>query len=356
MDRYAHPGPSVSLRARTPTDAVDALFLGPFLAGDQPVAVSRHLDHVKDGAQLIPPAAVLVRHVRTEHSWIVLSAGEGWSLVAERWKQGQASLTATAASEELATEVLDAACADAVEPPPDDDAVVEVGFWSMGGRGPVRRAVRIEVRPWPDIRRNYTAGVTTAVEQLMAVTPDAVQGRLLLLHGPPGTGKTTALRALAHGWRRWCDLEYVLDPERLLANPGYLVEASSGVGDDDRWCLLVLEDCDELIRADAKSGAGQSLARLLNLTDGILGQGLKVLVAITTNEPLARLHPAIVRPGRCLAQVEVGPLTPAEARRWLGEAVLVAAEGLTLAELYARLEGRAPIEVADDLGRAAGYL
>jgi hypothetical protein len=43
-----------------------------------------------------------------------------------------------------------------------------------------------------------------------------------------------------------------------------------------------------------------------------------VLVAITTNEDLARLHPAAVRPGRCLAQIEVGRLPRAEAIAWLG--------------------------------------
>src|SRR5262249_22165954 len=76
--------------------------------------------------------------------------------------------------------------------------------------------------------------------------------------------------------------------------------------DDDeprRWRLLLLEDCDELIRGEAKRSTGQSLSRLLNLTDGLLGQGRDVLVAITTNEDVARLHPAVVRPGRCLARI-----------------------------------------------------
>ncbi len=40
-----------------------------------------------------------------------------------------------------------------------------------------------------------------------------------------------------------------------------------------------------------------------------------MLVAITTNEDLRSLHPAAIRPGRCLAQVEVGPFPPAEAAR-----------------------------------------
>jgi hypothetical protein len=48
------------------------------------------------------------------------------------------------------------------------------------------------------------------------------------------------------------------------------------------------------------------LSRLLNLTDGLLGQGRRVLAAITTNEDIRVLHPAATRPGRCLAQIEVG--------------------------------------------------
>ncbi len=70
----------------------------------------------------------------------------------------------------------------------------------------------------------------------------------------------------------------------------------------------------------------------------MLGQGRRVLVGITTNEDLSRLHPAVTRPGRCLAQLEVGPLTPAEASDWLGAAVHAPA---TVAELYARRDGRA---------------
>ena len=100
---------------------------------------------------------------------------------------------------------------------------------------------------------------------------------------------------------------------------------------------MVLEDCDELIRADAKQSSGQALGRLLNLTDGLVGQGLEVLVCITTNEELGRLHPAVIRPGRCLAHIHIGRLSQTEATAWLGpdSDVHIGAEGVTLAELYA---------------------
>lgn len=126
--------------------------------------------------------------------------------------------------------------------------------------------------------------------------------------------------------------------------------------DEDHWRLLVLEDCDELIRADAKSGTGQSLARLLNLTDGMLGQGVKVMVCITTNEALGRLHPAITRPGRCLAEVEVGRLSRAEARTWLGRDLPTGAEGATLAELYAARADDGPVTAVAPTASTGAYL
>jgi hypothetical protein len=108
--------------------------------------------------------------------------------------------------------------------------------------------------------------------------------------------------------------------------------------------LLVIEDCDELIATTAKDRSGQGLARLLNLTDGLLGQGLSLLVAITTNEPVTSLHPAIARPGRCIAEIEVGLLSDEEARRWLGRDLPASSlRGRSLAELVALRDGSQPV-------------
>ena len=118
----------------------------------------------------------------------------------------------------------------------------------------------------------------------------------------------------------------------------------------------MLEDADELLRADAKRETGQALSRLLNVADGFLGQGVRVLVLITTNEPLGRLHPAVIRPGRCLAEVEFTPLTAAESAAFLGSGGRTGGEGLTLAELFERRGDVTRIATGDSRPAPGQYL
>jgi hypothetical protein len=241
---------------------------------------------------------------------------------------------------------------------PAEDRRVRIEFWTEGKTGPYSVPRTIEVPSWADIAANYPREVRGEVAALVDESwRPAGAGRLLLWYGPPGTGKTHALRALVWHWRSWCSAHYITDPESFFGSSEYMLDVlTAGEDDDDedehspRWRLLVLEDTGELLTSDAKARTGQGLSRFLNVVDGLIGQGLRVVVLVTTNEPLGSIHPAAARPGRCAARVEFPAFPVAEAREWLEAHGHFAVPGgrETLADLYGRLSGvvvkqRAPI-------------
>lgn len=266
-----------------------------------------------------------------------------------------------------------------VFPPPDPSSAheVPVTFWMYTPQGPRPSWRPIAVPAWEEIEANYSGTTRDQLGALMSDFQPARGGQLVLWHGQAGTGKTFALRALAWEWREWCQIHYIVDPDSFFGeHADYLMsvlleppfpmmvggerfgpsmamqmiaeeyDPDDGEEDNRLWRLLVMEDTGELLSADARERTGQGLSRFLNVVDGLIGQGLRVIVLVTTNEEIRKLHPAVARPGRCAANVMFDALSRDEASAWLhahgiGEA---SSGSRTLASLYAQAEGRDPSE------------
>ena len=105
---------------------------------------------------------------------------------------------------------------------------------------------------------------------------------------------------------------------------------------------MILEDAGEVLLPEARRQMGQGFSRLLNASNGLIGQGLESNFLITTNEHVGRLHPAVSRPGRCAAQIEFEAFTRREAAAWLKKKNHVVDDLVnepTLADLYALVRG-----------------
>ncbi|MCW2672988.1 MAG: putative family ATPase [Frankiales bacterium] len=217
-------------------------------------------------------------------------------------------------------------------------------------------------RCWSEIRGNYPRAIGRMLGDLMASGPPQGSARLMLWHGEPGTGKTSAALALIDAWYDWLVPHVISDPEQLFHDPSYLrrlmgfkvfEKQQVEVAGEDRqqWNLLVCEDADEFLRTDARSRSGPALGRLLNATDGVMAQQARCLILLTTNAEVGSLHPAIARPGRCLSQLHFARFSRAEASGWLGHPS--PADEPTLAELFALRNG---CIVEQQHQSAGGYL
>lgn len=243
-----------------------------------------------------------------------------------------AASTNSRAAEEVAREVS-GKFARPVEP-----GTTQVQMWSATTHGTGVRRHRIGTEKWPLISRNYPSQTRHSLGALMGMQRPRQGGRLLLWHGAPGTGKTRALSSLITEWRNWCHTSIVTDPDRFFSDPGYITDVlTSSLSEDydeDRWHLIVAEDADEYLRPQARQTSQGALGRLLNVTDGLLGQTSNCLVLLTTNEDASVIDPALTRPGRCLSRIEFDRFTPEQARAWLPAGSRGPSYPTTLAELY----------------------
>ena len=133
----------------------------------------------------------------------------------------------------------------------------------------------------------------------------ASQANILLLIGPPGTGKTTFIRGLLAHSNSSAIVTYdaaILEKDYLFAR---FIEDETGV--------MVLEDSDNFLKA--RSDGNTMMHRFLNVGDGLVTTKGKKLIFSTNLPSIRDVDPALVRPGRCFDILNFAPLNGEQATK-----------------------------------------
>ncbi|MDZ4792750.1 MAG: AAA family ATPase [Bacteroidota bacterium] len=131
---------------------------------------------------------------------------------------------------------------------------------------------------------------------------------IVLLHGLPGTGKTTYLRYLIGKIKKRV-LFMAPAVAGEMMNPDFIQLLISNPN-----TVLIIEDAENVIM-DRKVNANASVSNLLNISDGLLADFLNVQLICTFNSPLTMVDSALMRKGRLIARYEFGKLGVEKARR-----------------------------------------
>lgn len=169
---------------------------------------------------------------------------------------------------------------------------------------------RLGMAGTPLERANYPDAVLDpydhVVEDLRTESPC---GRLVILAGAPGTGKTFLVRSLLSEVTKaaWILVPPQLMPE--LGSPDILPALTSAKNEFDGPIVLIIEDADQCL-VQRRQGDMSAISSMLNLGDGILGSILDIRILATTNAKTLEMDEATRRPGRLCRYIEVGTITP----------------------------------------------
>jgi hypothetical protein len=181
-----------------------------------------------------------------------------------------------------------------------------------------------------DIELGYGKGFKPIHEKIINTLNQKNGKGLVLLHGTPGTGKTHYLKYIASK----------IKDKRVLFIPPYLADFITSPEMtpfliQNSNSILFIEDAERVI-TDRNNGGANGVSNILNITDGILSDILKIQIVATFNMDKAKIDSALLRKGRLIAEHKFDALPIDDANnllKHLGKDY-VTTKPMTLTEIY----------------------
>src|SRR6478736_3231182 len=143
--------------------------------------------------------------------------------------------------------------------------------------------------------------------EINAIIEDSMEQEksgLILLHGTPGTGKTSYIKNLISKFRKnnfiFVQNEFIKD----LLNPDFISFLLK-----NRNSILIIEDAEKVITSRESLNESSVVSTILQLTDGLFSDFLNIKIICTFNTNIDKVDKALLRKGRMIANYEFKPLT-----------------------------------------------
>jgi hypothetical protein len=180
-----------------------------------------------------------------------------------------------------------------------------------------------------DIKEYYNDDFVE-VDSIISQSMAKHEAGIILLHGDPGTGKTSYIKHLISKFR---DKEFIFiqnDLVRELLKPSFMSFLLN-----NKNVVLIIEDAEKVVITRENASDDSVVSTILQLTDGLFSDFLNTKIICTFNTTIDRLDKALLRKGRMIAKYKFSPLAPektAALARKLGHEHVTGS--LTLADIF----------------------
>lgn len=146
------------------------------------------------------------------------------------------------------------------------------------------------------------------VDSIISESLTKNEAGIILLHGDPGTGKTTYIKHLISKFQ---NKEFVFiqnDFVKDLLKPAFISFLLN-----NKNVILIIEDAEKVVITRENASDDSVVSTLLQLTDGLFSDFLNIKIICTFNTTIDRLDKALLRKGRMIAKYKFSPLAPEKA-------------------------------------------
>jgi hypothetical protein len=179
-----------------------------------------------------------------------------------------------------------------------------------------------------ELEKNYNDDFAKVDEDIRA-SIEAKKSGLILLHGKPGTGKTSYIKCLISSYLETKFIFIPIDFVEELLKPSFITFMIR-----QKNAVLVIEDAEKIISSRDHNDKNSVVSTILQLTDGLFSDYLSIKVICTFNTDTSKIDSALFRKGRMIASYEFDELSLEKTKALLNDKSQKITKGLTLAEIF----------------------